>query len=59
MRTAYIAAALVGLTATAVYVAGCQTYDFEPVQPLAVAQTTQKYTTIAQSKKPNMLLLVD
>ena len=53
VAVAMVSLALVGL------VAGCQTYDFEPVQPLAVAQTTQTYTTIGRSLRPNMMLLVD
>lgn len=39
--------------------ASCQTYDFEPVAPLAVAQTTQSRTIIARQKKPNMMILLD
>jgi hypothetical protein len=39
--------------------AGCQTYDFEPVEPLAIAQTTQAKTVIAKQAKPNLMLLVD
>lgn len=38
---------------------GCQTYDFEPVQPVAIAQTTQSKTVIARKLKPNLMLLVD
>ncbi|MEW5740795.1 MAG: adventurous gliding motility lipoprotein CglB [Myxococcota bacterium] len=43
----------------AVFSAGCMTYDFEPVVPLAVAQTTQTKTVIARFLKPNVMLLVD
>jgi hypothetical protein len=39
--------------------AGCQTYDFEPVVPLAVAQTTQARTIIARQQKPDMMILLD
>ncbi len=39
--------------------AGCQTYDFEPVEPLAIAQTTQAKKVIAKQAKPNLMLLVD
>lgn len=39
--------------------AGCQTYDFEPVVPLAVAQTTQARTIVARQQKPNMMILLD
>jgi hypothetical protein len=38
---------------------GCQTYDFEPVEPLAIAQTTQARTVIAKQLKPDLMLLVD
>lgn len=37
----------------------CMTYDFEPVVPLAVAQTTVKKTVIAKFLKPNVMLVVD
>jgi hypothetical protein len=47
----------VGIAAGAV--AGCQTYDFEPVQPLAVAQTTAAKSIAGRNNKPNLLLLVD
>ena len=43
----------------AVASAGCQTYDFEPVVPLAVAQTTQAKTIVAKQQKPNMMILLD
>jgi hypothetical protein len=43
----------------ALFAAGCQTYDFEPVVPLAVAQTTQPYKVVARQLRPNMMLLVD
>ncbi|MCP3142425.1 adventurous gliding motility lipoprotein CglB [Pyxidicoccus xibeiensis] len=40
-------------------VAGCQTYDFEPVEPLAIAQTTVEETITARGRKPNIMMLVD
>ncbi|HEX4622405.1 MAG TPA: VWA domain-containing protein, partial [Myxococcaceae bacterium] len=40
-------------------VAGCQTYNFEPVSPLAIAQTTQDKTVIATQLKPNVMIVVD
>jgi len=43
----------------ALFVTGCMTYDFEPVVPLAVAQTTQSKNITAKRLKPNMMLLVD
>ncbi|MFZ5469289.1 MAG: adventurous gliding motility lipoprotein CglB [Myxococcota bacterium] len=48
-----------GLGAAGGFGAGCQTYDFEPVEPLAIAQTTQSKTVIAKQSKPNLMLLVD
>lgn len=38
---------------------GCQVYDFEPVTPLAVAQTTQSKNVVLRQLKPNLMLLVD
>src|SRR5262245_46153592 len=38
---------------------GCQTYDFEPVTPLAIAQTTQTKTVTAQVLKPDLMILLD
>jgi hypothetical protein len=38
---------------------GCQTYDFEPVAPLALAQTTKGDVIKARSLKPNMMVLLD
>jgi hypothetical protein len=37
----------------------CQTYDFEPVTPLAIAQKTDTKRVIATGLKPNLMLLVD
>ncbi len=39
--------------------AGCQTYDFERVEPFAVAQTTQSTIFASKRLKPNIMLLVD
>ena len=49
-----VASAAVGLA-----VGGCQTYDFEPVEPLALAQTTERKVVLSRKKKPNIMLLVD
>lgn len=38
---------------------GCQTYDFEPVEPLAISQTTQTKTVVGRQYKPNLMLLLD
>jgi hypothetical protein len=37
----------------------CQTYDFEPVQPLAIAQTTQERVIQARGARPELMLLLD
>ncbi|MFL5346499.1 MAG: adventurous gliding motility lipoprotein CglB [Hyalangium sp.] len=37
----------------------CQTYDFEPVEPLALAQTTVGDVIKAKSSKPNLMVLLD
>lgn len=44
---------------SALLLASCMTYDFEPVVPLAVGQTTQTFHQVAKKKKPNVMLLVD
>jgi hypothetical protein len=46
--------ALLGLLA-----AGCQTYDFEPVVPVTLAQTTFQTVAYSQRLTPNMVILVD
>ncbi|MGO8968303.1 MAG: adventurous gliding motility lipoprotein CglB [Myxococcaceae bacterium] len=38
---------------------GCQVYDFEPVTPLALGQTSQVTTLTVTPFKPNLMLLVD
>src|SRR5712692_8956043 len=50
---AFVFGATIGL------VVGCQRYDFEPVSPAAVAQTTQSYSIVAKKLKPNVMLMVD
>lgn len=52
-----LSALAVGITAG--LFAGCQTYDFEPVDPLALGQTTVLATVEARGLKPNLMLLVD
>lgn len=39
--------------------AACQTYEFQPVQPLTFVQTSQTHRVIARGLKPNVLFLVD
>lgn len=48
----------VGVLALAL-AAGCQSYDFQPVQPLAIAQKTQSKTLTARQLDPDLMLLVD
>ncbi len=49
----------VALLALMVAASACQTYDFERVIPLAVAQTTDKTKVASKRLKPNVMLLVD
>ncbi|WP_257456293.1 adventurous gliding motility lipoprotein CglB [Archangium lipolyticum] len=51
--------ALVVGTLGGVLATGCQTYDFEPVEPLAITQTTETRRIEARERKPNLMLLVD
>jgi VWA domain-containing protein len=59
MKPTFIAAALVSLVVALGALIGCQTYDFEPVNPIAIAQTTQSYKTIGSTVRPDLMLLVD
>ncbi|WP_338866878.1 adventurous gliding motility lipoprotein CglB [Myxococcus stipitatus] len=54
LLSALVLGALSGVVAT-----GCQSYDFEPVEPLAIAQTTVEETITALASKPNVMMLVD
>ncbi|MFY0523756.1 adventurous gliding motility lipoprotein CglB [Archangium gephyra] len=51
--------ALVLGTIGGVLATGCQTYDFEPVEPLAISQTTETRDIRARNAKPNLMMLVD
>ncbi|MCY1045308.1 adventurous gliding motility lipoprotein CglB [Corallococcus sp. bb12-1] len=53
-----LSALLAGIVGGAM-LAGCQTYDFEPVDPLAIAQTTIETVIAARGSKPDVMLLVD
>ncbi|MDY7230903.1 adventurous gliding motility lipoprotein CglB [Hyalangium rubrum] len=53
-----LSAFVVGIVGGAI-ASGCQTYDFEPVEPLAIAQTTVGDVIKARSQKPNMMVLLD
>ncbi len=50
---------LAGAAFCAVALAGCMTYDFEPVQPLAISQSTQTKRVVAKQLKPNVMILLD
>ncbi|MCI0573926.1 MAG: adventurous gliding motility lipoprotein CglB [Myxococcaceae bacterium] len=39
--------------------AGCQTYDFEPVEPISIGRQETAETFFAVNLKPNVMLLVD
>ncbi len=47
---------VVALVATGL---ACQTYDFEPVEPLAIAQVSTKVDVKSLAAKPNIMLVVD
>jgi len=40
-------------------VVGCQKYDFEPVSPVALSQTSSSYSVVARKLKPDIMLTVD
>jgi hypothetical protein len=48
-----------GVVAAALAVVGCQTYDFEPVRPLAIAQTDDVQQITATKLKPDLMILLD
>jgi hypothetical protein len=50
---------LAGLLSVVLFALSCQTYDFERVVPLAVAQTTDKTIIASKRLKPNVMMLVD
>lgn len=54
MRRVITSVAVLGLL-----VMGCMTYDFQPVLPLAIAQTRTGGVIRAKKLKPNLMLLVD
>jgi hypothetical protein len=57
-KLTFLRALVVG-TVSGVLTSACQTYDFEPVEPLAISQTTETRTIEARASKPNLMLLVD
>lgn len=60
MRALLALFTVLAATATVVLVAvGCQTYDFEPVVPLAIAQKTDTETITAVNLKPTLMMVVD
>jgi hypothetical protein len=38
---------------------GCQTYDFQPVRPVSLGQTTTDVAITAKQLKPNLMLVLD
>jgi hypothetical protein len=38
---------------------GCQTYDFQPVRPVSLGQTTKSVSISAKQLKPNLMLVLD
>ena len=42
-----------------VFLTGCMTYDFEPVEPFAVEQTTIKFKILLKTDKPDLFMVVD
>jgi hypothetical protein len=57
-KLTFLRALVVG-TLSGVLATACQTYDFEPVQPLAISQATETRSIQARARKPNLMLLVD
>ncbi|QRK07577.1 adventurous gliding motility lipoprotein CglB [Archangium violaceum] len=57
-KLTFLSALVLG-TFGGVLATGCQTYDFEPVDPLAISQTTETRYIEARAAKPNLMLLVD
>ncbi|MBN1207558.1 MAG: adventurous gliding motility lipoprotein CglB [Myxococcaceae bacterium] len=57
-KQSLLSAFVVGIVGGAL-VSACQTYDFEPVEPLALAQTTVGDVISAKASKPNMMVLLD
>jgi hypothetical protein len=51
--------ALPSLLVCATLAAGCQTYDFEPVEPAAISVPSVEKTIVARGSTPNLMLLVD
>jgi len=46
-------------SAALVLAAGCQTYDFQPVVPVSLGQTTTSVVITAKQLKPNLMLVLD
>src|SRR5688572_7869261 len=53
------AGALVASALASVTLASCQTYDFEPVEPVAFQVESERFEGFSRNLKPNVLLLVD
>ncbi len=60
MRTNWgLTAAVGGLAMLGGFVAGCQTYDFEPVEPLFLGVERQQIEISARVLPPNLMILLD
>jgi hypothetical protein len=60
MRTRSVLSRLLAMSLLgAAFATGCQTYDFEPVAPIALTSTTIEVTLAARTNPPNLMILVD
>lgn len=59
MKVGLSLSAAVTMLVVGISMTSCQTYDFEPVEPLAIAQTTEKTAVYSRKAKPNIMLVVD
>jgi hypothetical protein len=50
---------LLGPIAFLLLAVGCQTYDFQPVTPVSLGQSTTEVTITAKQLKPNLMLVLD
>lgn len=57
--SSHLTAVLAALAVPVATLMACQVYDFEPVTPLSLGQTSQVTTLQVTPFKPNLLLLVD
>jgi len=57
IKTALLVRAPLG--AALMLAVACQTYDFQPVTPVSLGQTTTEVTITAKQLKPNLMLVLD